>query len=85
MEQAGTKCSLCKLNYDLFGNVCEEIWMEHMLKHIFDSGIDIEDDLVYLNLLGKGIVLWSALFQQHLKPDLLPGQNGIKQINVNNI
>ena len=37
--------SLLELNYDLFEHLCEETWVKHMWKFIFDSGMTIEDDL----------------------------------------
>ena len=43
--EVGTRGSLFKLNYDLFGHLCEETWVKHLWKFIFDSGIEIEDDV----------------------------------------
>lgn len=55
----GTRWSLFKLNYDLFGKLCEETWVNHIWIFIFDSGIEIEVDPGDFKLTRDGeMVRW---------------------------
>lgn len=52
--EVGIMGSLFKLNYELFSHLCKDTWVKYMQKFIFGSGIDIENDLAYFDLIREG-------------------------------
>ena len=47
--------SLLKLNYDLFGHLCEETWVNHLWKFIFH--LDVEDLVDFESIREGDIIL----------------------------
>ena len=43
--EIGMEGSLFKLGSDLFGDLCENIWVKYLWKCIYESGIEIKDDI----------------------------------------
>ena len=45
--EAGITGSLLKLDYTKYGHLCEDTWMKHPWKVLFDCGTIIDNELDY--------------------------------------
>ena len=43
--EIGTRGSIFKLDCNVFVHLCEDTWVQHIWKLIFDAKIEIDDDL----------------------------------------
>ena len=83
--EVGIRGSLFKLNFELFVHLCEETWIKHLWKFIFDSGMEIEDDLVDFEFIRENDSTLANNFAAAYKSRAITKADWIKAKNVENI